>query len=239
MTCQMQTRPASWVDLMGARGSVLAVVNTRKVAWEVYRCTVDLLREQGMRPVAIDCALDRASVMEQARTAGKDAVLCIHLSTLLCPKHRLAYIDFAKAWLEGGGRALCVSTALIEAGINISFPVVVRSLAGMPSIVQAGGRCNRNMERESGDVYIWEFKDEILEKLPEIANGKRYTNQAITKIRTILRRCASRAAFADISASSKGMPKVEKYPIDTDQRKSRRPAQQTKRFRRAQRLHFR
>ena len=204
-------------DLMGAQGSVLAVVNTRKVAWEVYRCTVDLLREQGMRPVAIDCALDRASVMEQARTAGKDAVLCVHLSTLLCPKHRLAYIDFAKAWLEGGGRALCVSTALIEAGINISFPVVVRSLAGMPSIVQAGGRCNRNMERESGDVYIWKFKDEILEKLPEIANGKRYTSKLYHENPDdFAALCKPGGICRYFRVEQRDAKKVEKYPIDTD-----------------------
>lgn len=204
-------------DLMRAQGSVLAVVNTKKVAWKVYQYTVELLKEQGMRPVAIDCALDKASVMERARAAEKDAVLCIHLSTLLCPKHRLACIDFAKAWLEGGGRALCVSTALIEAGINISFPVVVRSLAGMPSIVQAGGRCNRNMERESGDVYIWEFKEESLEKLPEIANGKRYTSKlyhespndfaALCKPGGICRYFREEQSYAKT---------VEKYPVIID-----------------------
>ncbi len=159
-------------NLMRTHASVLTIVNTKAVAWDVYRRTVDLLKEQGMQPVAMDCTLDREAVIERAKVATEEDVLCVHLSTLLCPRHRLAYIDFMKAWLEGGGRALCVSTALIEAGINISFPAVVRSLAGLPSIVQAGGRGNRNMERECGYVYIWEFKEEVLKNLAAIENGK-------------------------------------------------------------------
>lgn len=161
--------------LMRSYGSVLTIVNTKAAAWDVYQQTVDLLKEQGMRPVSIDCGLDKAAVIRQAGEAEQSAVLCVYLSTLLCPKHRLAYIDFMKAWLEGGGRTFCVSTALIEAGINISFPAVVRSLAGIPSIVQAGGRCNRNMERERGDVYIWAFKEEVLRNLQEIENAQSCT----------------------------------------------------------------
>ena len=159
---------------MQAHGSVLAIVNTRAVAWEVYRQAVDLLRAQGMRPAAVDSALDRAAIVQRARDA-KDEVLCVHLSTLLCPRHRLVCIDFMKAWLEGGGRALCVSTSLIEAGIDLSFPAIVRSLAGLPSIVQAAGRCNRNGERERGDVYIWTLKEENLANLSEVESGRACT----------------------------------------------------------------
>lgn len=68
-----------------------------------------------------------------------------------------------------------MSTALIEAGINVSFPIVVRSLAGMPSIVQAAGRCNRSMEYGSGAVYVWEFAEEKLRRLPDIQNGGNIT----------------------------------------------------------------
>lgn len=164
-------------NLMRRHGSVLAVVNTKAVAWDIYRLTVERLREQGMRPVAIDCSLDKQAIMRQAKASDEQDILCIYLSTLLCPCHRLAYIDFMKAWLKGGGRAFCVSTALIEAGINISFPAVVRSLAGIPNIVQAGGRCNRNMEQEKGYVYIWELKEENLKSLEEIENGKSCTRK--------------------------------------------------------------
>lgn len=200
-------------NLMRSHGSVLTIVNTKAVAWDVYRHTVDLLKEQGMRPVAIDCTLDREAIIRQSRASAQEDVLCIYLSTLLCPKHRLAYIDFMKAWLEGGGRTLCVSTALIEAGINISFPAVVRSLAGLPSIVQAGGRCNRNMERESGDVYIWEFKEEALKNLAEIETGKSCTRKLYhekpDQFETLCKPSGIRKYF---DAEQSYIQKVEKYP---------------------------
>ena len=202
-------------NLMRSHGSALAIVNTKAVAWDVYRCTVDRLQEQGMRPVAIDCSLDKEAIIRLAKDAGEEDVLCIYLSTLLCPNHRLAYIDFMKAWLEGGGRAFCVSTALIEAGINISFPAVVRSLAGIPSIVQAGGRCNRNMECERGDVYIWEFKEEILKSLGEIENSKGCTrklyHESPTDFEALCKPGGIRRYFSEEQSYTKRM---EKYPCE-------------------------
>lgn len=202
-------------NLMHLHGSVLTVVNTKSVAWEVYRRTVYLLKEHGMRPVAIDCTQDREIIIRRAKAAADEDVLCVYLSTLLCPKHRLEYIDFMKAWLDGGGRTFCVSTALIEAGINISFPAVVRSLAGMSSIVQAGGRCNRNMERESGVVYIWDFKEEVLKNLAEIANGKACTRKLYHEnpdgFETLCKPSGIRRYFEQEQSYTK---KVEKYPCE-------------------------
>ena len=99
------------------------------------------------------------------------------MSTLLCPAHRKVLIARMKAWLKAGKRVLCVSTALIEAGINVSFPVVIRDLAGLPSIVQAAGRANRNMEYGSGEVLIWNFPEETnaLSKLPDVQKGANIT----------------------------------------------------------------
>lgn len=72
---------------------------------------------------------------------------------------------------------LCVSTSLIEAGINVSFPVVIRDLAGLPSIVQAAGRANRSMEYGEGEVYIWDFAEETeaLRALPDVQAGASIT----------------------------------------------------------------
>ena len=66
---------------------------------------------------------------------------------------------------------------MIFSSASCSVRPSVRSLAGIPSIVQAGGRCNRNMERESGNVYIWEFQEEALKNLAEIENGKSCTRK--------------------------------------------------------------
>ena len=60
---------------------------------------------------------------------------------------------------------LCISTQLIEAGVDLSFRTVVRSLAGMDSITQAAGRCNRDGRYGTGNLIIVRYTDEKLDKL--------------------------------------------------------------------------
>lgn len=69
-----------------------------------------------------------------------------HLSALMCPQHRSDRIDEIKRKLDEDGPVRVVSTQLVEAGVDISFPVVYRSIAGLDSIAQAAGRCNRDGE---------------------------------------------------------------------------------------------
>ena len=66
-----------------------------------------------------------------------------HLSALMCPTHRLRVINQIKAALRDGGQVRVVSTQLVEAGVDLDFPVVFRALGGIDSITQAAGRCNR------------------------------------------------------------------------------------------------
>lgn len=98
----------------------------------------------------------------------------IHLSTDMYPAHRMEIIN-SIIKRDDAKPLFCVSTALIEAGINISFPCVIRSLAGIGSIIQAAGRCNRNAELpdgQMGKVYIWKLQDENLEQLAEIKKAR-------------------------------------------------------------------
>lgn len=153
--------------------SVLAILNTKAAAWSVYDEAVRAFRERGHALVAFDPRLPEEALVDAARASSPDETLCVHMSTLLCPAHRKKLIAWIKAWLRAGRRVLCVSTALIEAGINVSFPVVIRDLAGLPSVVQAAGRANRNMEYSRGDVLIWNFPEEAraLARLEEIQHG--------------------------------------------------------------------
>ena len=100
-------------------------------------------------------------------------VKIIYLSTKLCPKHRMDVIKKMKEDLAAGKKIVCVSTQLIEAGVNISFANVYRSEASLASVAQAAGRCNRNGEAEYGNVYIFNPGDlEKLTKLQDIAEDK-------------------------------------------------------------------
>lgn len=153
--------------------SVLAILNTKAAAWSVYDAATQALRERGHALAAFDPLLPEDALADAARACSPDEILCVHMSTLLCPAHRKRLIAWIKAWLRAGRRVLCVSTALIEAGINVSFPVVIRDLAGLPSVVQAAGRANRNMEYGCGDVLIWNFPEEAraLAHLEDVQHG--------------------------------------------------------------------
>jgi CRISPR-associated endonuclease/helicase Cas3 len=96
-----------------------------------------------------------------------------HLSTAMCQAHREAVIGKVKDDLKEKRPVLCISTQLIEAGVDISFGCVIRELAGLDSIAQAAGRCNRNGEYgETRAVYVVELEGGgSLEKLKDIQEG--------------------------------------------------------------------
>lgn len=100
------------------------------------------------------------------------------LTTDLCPAHRLNILERLRKNLEPKTKqiTLCVSTQLIEAGVDISFDCVIRAEAGMDSIIQAAGRCNRNKENATlQSVFVIDVLDEKLSHLPEIKDGKNVT----------------------------------------------------------------
>lgn len=78
-----------------------------------------------------------------------------HLSTRMCPAHRTAVLKEIKNRLREGLSCRVVSTQLIEAGVDVDFPVVYRSMAGIDSIAQAAGRCNREGRLPSGEVFVF------------------------------------------------------------------------------------
>jgi CRISPR-associated endonuclease/helicase Cas3 len=82
-----------------------------------------------------------------------------HLSALMCPQHRSDVIAKIKENLKAGESVRMVSTQLVEAGVDIDFPVVYRAMAGLDSIAQAAGRCNRegklNKDGKFGRVVVF------------------------------------------------------------------------------------
>ncbi len=81
-----------------------------------------------------------------------------HLSTLMTPEHRRAVLEEVRTRLKDGLPCRVVATSLIEAGVDVDFPVVYRAEAGLDSVVQAAGRCNREGKRPAGDSCVYVFQ---------------------------------------------------------------------------------
>ena len=85
-----------------------------------------------------------------------------HLSASMCPKHRSSVLKTIKDNLKSGLPCRVVSTQVVEAGVDLDFPVVWRCLSGIDSIVQAAGRCNREGKLDKGSVTVYRLKKKTL-----------------------------------------------------------------------------
>lgn len=160
-----ETKPGGWslaeiadlaIDELRRAGSCLVVVNTKAWARALYE----------------ECA-------------GRGVAAVRHLSTDMCAAHRLRVLDGMRADLAAGRPVLCVSTQLIEAGVDISFGAAIRFLAGLDSIVQTAGRCNRNGEAKNtpGRVHVLDPDQENLGSLREIKTARDNTSRVLREFK--------------------------------------------------------
>jgi len=162
------------------------ITNPSKMFRRLRRVQIECLND--LKPVSID---DISKVLQAEETA----VLCIvnrktdarelakrlpkertiHLSTNLCAEHRYEFLREIHQRLDDGDPLIVVSTSLVEAGVDLDFPVVYRALAGLDSIAQAAGRCNREGKLPKGKTIIY---------VPE--NQPQYIQSAATQTRPFL-----------------------------------------------------
>lgn len=137
--------------IVSKAGSVLAIVNTKKTVANLY----DLISQKTNRKL-------------------------FYLSTNMCAQHRLDLLKEIKTCLAQNEPIICISTQLIEAGVDVDFEYVFRSYAGLDSLVQANGRCNREGLRARGHMTIFNLgsADENITHLTDIKSKK----QAATKV---------------------------------------------------------
>jgi len=148
------------IDKMSQVQSILVILNTKNAAKEIFN--------------ELKLANDILPKEQQYN-------IC-HLSTNMCPSHRIKILKDIKAKL-GNQRVICVSTQLIEAGVNISFGCVVRSLSGLDSIAQAAGRCNRHGEDTCREVYVVNVESENVSKLVDIKEGQECTKRVLNEFK--------------------------------------------------------
>ena len=147
------------LEIIKSKKSLLLVCNTKREAKELF---------------------------ENLQAEVNNAVPMYHLSASMCAKHRKMTVELMKKdlGLPEPKQIVCIATQVIEAGVDISFNCVIRLQAGMDSIVQAAGRCNRNGENKLESVYIVKLLGEKLYRLKEIETAKSATESLLLTAKT-------------------------------------------------------
>ena len=111
----------------------------------------DLAAHAAKQPQALLITHLREEARQLADLLGDDS---LHLSAAMCAEHRTSVLQDARRRLQAGEPCLLVATQLIEAGVDIDFPVVYRAMAGLETLAQAAGRCNRGMHLDEPGRFI-------------------------------------------------------------------------------------
>lgn len=163
VTVQPQIRLQGWSESEIAelalselrnKGNCLVIVNTKAWAQKLYQ-------------------LCRAELDESA---------VFHLSTNLCSAHRHSVFQAMRQRLDSRQPVLCISTQLIEAGVDIDFASVIRFLAGLDSIAQAAGRCNRHGRLSEATVHVVNPALEAINQLIDIKEGQKQSRRVLDEL---------------------------------------------------------
>ena len=116
----------------------------------------DELEERESCLVIVNSRAQARDLFQNLKYRMPNDILLYHLSTNMFPRHRKEVLEDMMQMLDKNqNKIVCVSTSLIEAGVDVSFDTVIRYLNGFDSIVQSGGRCNRHADSNAlGHVYI-------------------------------------------------------------------------------------
>ena len=136
------------------------------IDWKESIYSFDKLAEELAGHKQVLCVVNtRKEAQELFRRMPKDGIRTVHLSRMMCSVHIMKVIDEIKEKLNNEEPIRVISTQLIEAGVDIDFPVVYRVFAGLESIIQAAGRCNREGKLETGTVIVIRLEGSRLQGL--------------------------------------------------------------------------
>lgn len=137
--------------------SVLTRVNYRlpKTDWSWQNLAEDLQQRQlSQALIILNTRRDALNALD-AISDETNTDYMFHLSTLLCGQHRREVLEQIRDRLKNNQPCILVSTQVVEAGVDLDFPLVYRAIAPLDRIVQAAGRCNREGKLDRGKVVIF------------------------------------------------------------------------------------
>jgi CRISPR-associated endonuclease/helicase Cas3 len=112
----------------------------------------DILDETSSTLIILNTVKDSINLYDYLKFNNVDNLYLLNSNFIV--DDRIDKIDTIKKKLNNNERVVLVSTQLIEAGVDIDFPVLYRDICSLPSLIQSAGRCNRNNKIECGDVNI-------------------------------------------------------------------------------------
>lgn len=124
------------------------------------RCTPEYLAQEITQKPQVLVVVNSKRMARHLYETMPEREGTFHLSTNLCAAHRTRVIDEIRTRLKNHQTCRVISTSLIEAGVDIDFPLVYRELTGLDSILQAAGRCNREGKRPREDSIVTVFRME-------------------------------------------------------------------------------
>ena len=134
--------------------------------WDLLKLSTEELAERLTEHESFLCIVnsrnDAARLYTALQAQEKSGEGLIHLSRRMCSEHIQERIEEIRRRLKAGEPVRVISTQLVEAGVDLDFPVVYRAMAGLDSVMQAAGRCNREGRMaEPGEVYIFRLDETI------------------------------------------------------------------------------
>lgn len=160
---------------------------TKPLGWSLDEITSLALNEVKVKQSCLIIVNTKNWAQALFKSAEKlqkiDANGLIHLSTAQCPAHRKLLLTKVRQRLDDGLPVLCISTQLIEAGVDVDFASVIRFQAGLDSLAQAAGRCNRNGKLPTAQVYVINPDKETIDLLPDIKVGRDTTKRIFNEFK--------------------------------------------------------
>ncbi len=131
-----------------------------EIRFDEERKNYDEIAEQIAKYQQVLCIVNTRNDAKEIFTRLPKEGICLHLSRMMCPEHVRDTIAKVKTALNNPDNSIIrvVATQLIEAGVDIDFPVVFRQEAGLDSILQAAGRCNREGKLDRGETFVFGFQ---------------------------------------------------------------------------------
>ncbi len=150
---------------------------------EIADLAESALQEKGSVLIVVNTRASALALYQQIKARDLNATI-YHLSTNMCPAHRVDVLNEIKGMLSADKPVICVSTQLIEAGVDIDFGAVIRALAGMDSIAQSAGRCNRHGVRKGlGRAWVVNPQEENIDRLVDIKIGRGHAQRVLDDFR--------------------------------------------------------